>query len=202
MKRQPLRCTPASQLGGCRAIHMQLPVERREQTEVVRLGSHPRQPIAAMNASRVTRAQIAVSIVDRRLRDDAEHEASQRIQSEQRRERARYDVNAHLRGNAPAATDELENAVGRRDEASRERDALWLVAIEDAGPRPPSQHRRQLPREVHGVADAGVHSLPAHRAVDMRCIAEQEGAPLPKARRDPVMHVVGRKPIHASNVDA
>src|SRR6202000_2678557 len=40
-----------------------------------------------------------------------------------------------------------------------------------------------------------------HRTVDMRGIAEKEGAPLAEAFRDPVMYAVRREPIDALDLD-
>src|SRR2546429_1737023 len=41
--------------------------------------------------------------------------------------------------------------------------------------RLPAQRCRQFPGEVDGVADAGVHPLPADGAVDVRSVAEEKG---------------------------
>ena len=71
-----------------------------------------------------------------------------------------------------------EGAIGRRDQAPREGDALGLVGVEQRGVGASVQHRGELPGEVHGVADAGVHPLAADGAVDVRGVAEQEGAAL------------------------
>ena len=60
----------------------------------------------------------------------------------------------------------------------------------------------ELPGEVHGVADAGVHALSADRTVDVRGVAEQERAALAEPIGDPMVHAVGREPVHALDVDA
>src|SRR6266478_860747 len=39
-------------------------------------------------------------------------------------------------------------------------------------------------------------------AVDVRGVAEEKDAPLLEARRDAVVHVVGREPVHAADIDA
>ena len=111
-------------------------------------------------------------------------------------------MDAHAGREAPSACDELEDANGGRDQAPREADPLGLVAVEDAHRREPAQGRRHLPREVDGVADVGIHPLPADGAVDVRGVPEQKHTSLPKARRDAVVHVVRREPVHASDVEA
>jgi hypothetical protein len=60
--------------------------------------------------------------------------------------------------------------------AARKGDALRLVAVEKAWISAPLEHRCELPGEVDGVSDAGVHALPADGAVDMGGVAEEEGA--------------------------
>ena len=65
-----------------------------------------------------------------------------------------------------------------------------------------TQHLGELPAEVHGVADARVHPLPADGTVDVRRIAEEEGASPPEPRRDAMVHLVRREPVHAAHLDA
>jgi hypothetical protein len=55
----------------------------------------------------------------------------------------------------------------------------------------PLHHGGELPREVHGVADARVHPLAADRAVNVCGISEQEGSPHLEARRHTVMDMIG-----------
>ena len=58
------------------------------------------------------------------------------------------------------------------------------------------QDRRQLPGKINGVANSGVHALTAGRTVDVSRIAEQESPAFAKMLRHPVMHMIGRKPVH------
>ena len=73
-----------------------------------------------------------------------------------------------------------KSLVGRRHQCPRKSHALLLVTVENRRIRSPSDHRRQLPRQVHRVADPRIHPLSAHRAVDVRRIPQQERAPLRK----------------------
>ena len=58
----------------------------------------------------------------------------------------------------------------------READSLRLVSRKQRLIRIAPQHRRQLPGEIDGVTDTGIHSLTADRAVNVCGIAEQEHA--------------------------
>ena len=78
----------------------------------------------------------------------------------------------------------------------READALRLVGVEQTRGGACVEHGGELPRQVHGVADASVHPLAADRAVDVGGVSQQERAPLPESRRHPVVHVIGREPVH------
>jgi hypothetical protein len=49
---------------------------------------------------------------------------------------------------------------------------------------------------MDGIADAGVHPLAAGGAVDMRGVTEQKSATLAEVLRHPMMHVIGREPVH------
>src|SRR5207253_9367605 len=199
---QSARRASYSQAARRRAMDVHLPVERPEGREVVGLGFDPRQPISAADATGVPLAQEAPAIFDRRLRDSAEHETPDRRQPEGRRDHARRQIDAYSGRQPPAPGDVLKDAVGGSDQAPREADPLRLVAVEDVRRRPPAQRRRQFPGEVDGVADAGVHPLAADGAVDVRSVAEEKGAALSEARRDAMVHVVRREPVHAPDIDA
>jgi hypothetical protein len=77
--------------------------------------------------------------------------------------------------------------------AARKGDALRLVAVEKAWISAPLEHRCELPGEVDGVSDAGVHALLADGAVDMGGVAEEEGAAFAEMLRHPVMDVIRSK---------
>src|SRR5437762_735928 len=202
VQRQSARRAPCSQAATGAAVHVHLPLQRLERREVVRRGLDPWQPIAAADAPGAPLAQAALPILDRRLGDGAKQEAPHRWQPEQGRDHARRHVHAHAGCEPPTPGDELEDTVSGRDQAARKADPLRLVAVEDARRRSSAYRRHQLPREVHCVADPGVHPLPANRAVDVRGIADEEDAPMAETRRDAVVYVVGREPVHAADVDA
>ena len=90
---------------------------------------------------------------------------------------------------------ECEGAIGGRDQPAGEADPLGLIAVEQALGGAAVQHRRELPGQIDRVADAGVHSLPAGGAVDVRGVAEQKGAALAETLRHAVVHAIGREPV-------
>src|SRR5260370_39545336 len=97
----------------------------------------------------------------------------------------------------PGARHSSESPIGRPDQAPGEGDSFLLVAIEERCVRPTLQDSGEFPGEVHRVADAGVHALPTHRAVDVSGVAEQERTTLAEMFCDPMVHAVGREPVHA-----
>ena len=66
----------------------------------------------------------------------------------------------------------------------------------------PSDDRRDLPRQIDGVTDAGVHALPSDRAVNMRGVAQQECSAASEPIGDAMVHAIGREPVHAVDLDA
>jgi hypothetical protein len=96
----------------------------------------------------------------------------------------------------PSTVAKAERAISRRHQPLGKADAFGLVAVQQAVWRAAGQHGRQFPGQIDGVADAGVHALSADRAMDMRGVAEQERAIFAEVLRHPMMHVIGREPIH------
>ena len=82
--------------------------------------------------------------------------------------------------NSPASqlsdTTSRNAAVGRASSrcATGMRSASYESSSAASGP--PAHDERELPRQVVGVLQAGVHALRADRAVDVRRVAEQEAA--------------------------
>ncbi len=75
-------------------------------------------------------------------------------------------------------------AVASRMTRSWTRAAFGLVAVEQGRPAPALEHRRDLPAEVDGVADAGVQPVAAEGRVEVRGVARQEHPPVPHAVDD------------------
>ena len=111
-------------------------------------------------------------------------------------------MQSHQPRDRAGARDARKGLIGGHDQAPGEGDSLWLVAIEERRIRVPVEDGGEFPGEIHRVADAGVHALSAHRTVDMRGVAEQERTTFAKVIGDPMVHAVGREPVHALDVNA
>ena len=68
--------------------------------------------------------------------------------------------------------------------------AFALVAVQDRRCRTGLQHVGQIPCEVDGIAQTGVHSLTPRGAVDIRGVADEEDASDAEVAGNTVMHVV------------
>src|SRR5215831_18974707 len=107
----------------------------------------------------------AATISDRRLGDRSKREAAERLEPQQWWQEERHDMQSNCACSRGRARDTGECLIGRRDEPSREGNSLRFVRLEDPIVRAAVQHRRKLPREVHGVADSRVHALSTDRTV-------------------------------------
>ena len=111
-------------------------------------------------------------------------------------------MQSHLPSDGSVARHAGKHPIGRRDQAPGEGDSLRLVAVEERCVRPPVQDGGEFPGEVHRVSDAGVHALSTHGAVDVRRVAQQKRPTLAEMIGHPMVHAVGRKPVHAADIDA
>ena len=71
------------------------------------------------------------------------------------------------------------------------RQPLLVVAVEEFRAGLPLNGERKLPAEIVGVLQSGVHALRADRTVDMRGIAQDEGAAIAKTFRGAVVDAIG-----------
>src|SRR5258705_13761968 len=68
------------------AMNVHLPIQRLQRREVVALRSlYPREPISAVHAPGLTLAELALAVLDRCLRDHAEHVPPPRREAKQQR---------------------------------------------------------------------------------------------------------------------
>ena len=98
-------------------------------------------------------------------------------------------------GEGPGRSDKGKRTICGRHEPARECNPLHFIGRQQGFWCATRQHRLKLPGEVDRIPDPGIHSLTADRAVNMGGIPEQERAALAEVRRDPVMYVIGRKPV-------
>jgi len=73
--------------------------------------------------------------------------------------------------------------VGRPYQPASEGDALDFIAVKQRVRSAAEKRGLQLPGEIDGVADARIHALSAGGAMDVRRVAQQEGAAFAKVFR-------------------
>ena len=132
------------------------------------------------------------SVADAGLRNEAEREP--RGSGASRAPGPRAIARAQHPADPVVRYDEREEAVGGVQQASATGSRSAAYESSSASRAPP-HHQRELPAEVVGVLQAGVHALRADRAVDVRGIAEQETAARAEALGAAVMDAVGREPV-------
>ena len=88
-----------------------------------------------------------------------------------------------------------EHPICRAHQPAGEVNPFGLVGVEEAVRGAPIDDGGNLPRQVHRVADAGVHALGTDRAVDMGRISHEEGTALPEPAGHAMVHVVGGEPV-------
>src|ERR1700682_4596881 len=79
---------------------------------------------------------------------------------------------------------------------------LLLLAVEQVRRRTPPMDESQLPGQVVRVLDAGIHALPAHRAVDMHGVTGQKDAFVAIMARGPVVDTEVGQPTRVTDADA
>ena len=89
-----------------------------------------------------------------------------------------------------------ESAVSRGHQRPRKGNPLGLIAVYKQRIGAALQYVCELPAQIYGIADAGIHALPASGAVNMSGVPQKKGAAGLESVRDTVVHAVGRKPIH------
>ena len=146
-------------------------------------------------------AQRVAAIIQGDLRDRPKEVLASRLEREDPRKQHRCDARAQDISDPTLGGDKAEYTIGGRDQTAGEADPLRLIAVEQPVGCATGQDRRQLPGQIDGVANSGVHALAAGGTVDVRGIAEQEGAALAEMLRHSVMHMIGRKPVYSPNVD-
>src|SRR6266576_4179396 len=95
------------------AIDVRLPIECRQRLVVVPAivairDLYPRQSIATTNATRAALAQRTAAILDRRLRDRAEHEATHPLRGKHQGQDARDNMQTDKSCERPVARHQLK----------------------------------------------------------------------------------------------
>src|SRR3954451_5974491 len=99
-----------------------------------------------------------MTVVDRDLRNGAEHKSAGGGEFENGREDARDDVEADEAGEAAGAGYDCERAGRGVDQAAGEGDAFGFVGIEEFLRSAVVEDVGEFPGKIHGPADAVVHA--------------------------------------------
>ena len=118
--------------------------------------------------------QCATAIVDRRLGDGSKRKAADCLYRQQSRQQRWYEVQSQRARDDGGARNAGKCLIGRRHQPSCKGDSLRLVCVEYWNARAFAQNRGELPCEIHRISDAGVHTLPADRTMDVCRIAQEK----------------------------
>src|SRR5215469_2861896 len=202
VKRQAALLAPPLQFGARATIDMDLPNHCLQGLVIVDIaGDDPRQPIAAVNGASPSLVQGAMAIIDHDLRYRPEHESTKGAEFYQHRKYRRRESRADDVGDLSLGRYQHEHPVRGLDQAACESDALGFVAVQQRVGRAARKNRLQFPGEIDRIADAGVHTLSAGGAMDVRGVAEQERAALAEVLRHAMVDAIGREPVDLLDFD-
>src|SRR6516225_1553384 len=202
IKRQAALLAPALQFGARATIDMDLPNHCLQGLIIVDIaGDDPRQPIAAMNGASPSLVQGAMAIIDHDLRYRPEHEFTKDAEFHQCWKYRRREPRADHVGDLSLGRYQHEHPVRGLDQAACESDALGFVAVQQRVGGATHKNRVQFPGEIDRIADAGVHALSAGGAMNVRGVAEQEGAALPEILGHAGVDAIGREPVDLLDFD-
>ena len=139
-------------------------------------------------------AQRARAIVHIDLRYSAEGESPHRLERQGGFQDDGREPRSDQIRELPIRRRNRERLIGRLDQPAGESDALGFVTVEKHVGSP-VERRLQFPGEIDGVANSGVHALPAGRTVDVGGVAEQKCAARSEPLRDPMVDAIGREPV-------
>ena len=109
---------------------------------------------------------------------------------------------AHKPGNPALAHDHLGEPARRLQHILGDRSSLGLVGVEQAVAGAAADDECELPGQVLGVADSGVHTLTTERAVDVRGVAGQQDASASVGIGKTTLDPEGRRPLHGADRSA
>src|SRR6516225_10245836 len=142
-----------------------------------------------------------MAIIDHDLRYRPEHEFTKDAEFHQGRKYLRRESRADYLSDLSLGRYQHEHPVRGLDQAACESDALGFVAVQQRVGRAARKNGLQFPGEIDRIADAGIHTLSAGGAMDVRRVAEQEGAAFPEILRHAVVDAIGREPVDLLDFD-
>src|SRR5262249_6109071 len=202
VQRQSALLAPGLEFRTRGTIDMDLPSHCLQRLVIVDIaGDDPRQPIAAMNGASPSLVQSAMAIIDHDLRYRPEQEFTKEAEFHQRREYRRHKSRADDLSELSFGGGKGEHPVRGLDQAVCESDALGFVAVQQRVGRAARKNRLQVTGEIDRIADAGIHALSAGGAMDVRGVADQEGAAFPEVPRHAVVDAISREPVDLLDFD-
>ena len=203
MQRDPARLAQSATVGRGLAVDVHLPVERASGAKLSLPCRVPSRPRAAgrrrARCRRCPSLSALCAILDRGLRNRAEHEAPHRRQREQRRHDPRHDVRAHpARASGVSLVTSCERAVGRRDEPLARRRCARARRCR-AGARAAQPCRTAASFQARLTASPMPVFMPWPPTGLWMCAASPSRNARPRAemRRDAMVDVIGREPVDA-----
>ena len=149
-----------------------------------------------MDASGFAGVKGAMAIIDLQLRYRSKQELTHGIDFAQCRKSDRHDSRAHDVGKSALGRREREDPIGGLNQTLGESDTLALIGIEQRIGCAAREYSFKFPGQIDGIANPGVHALPADRTMNVSRIAEQKRASLSEMLRDTMMNMIGRKPVY------
>jgi hypothetical protein len=143
----------------------------------------------------------AMAIIDLELRCRSKQEITHGLEFAQCRKSDRHDSRAHDVGNSALGRREREDPIGGLNQTLGESDTLALIRVEEPLRCAAREYGFEFPGQIDGVANPGVHALPADRTMNVSRIAEQKRASFSEMLRDTMMNMIGRKPIYFFDID-
>ncbi len=155
----------------------------------------PGESVAGTDPSGGSLTKRAPWIPDGQLGDGAEKESASGSETKEHGQNPRCDDRPHHPGHRAGRGHRRENPVGRGDETLGKRDPFGLVRVQKCRRRPVAKHGGNLPGQIYGIADPGIHALTTDWAMNVRRVAGQKNVGFAKYGGHPVVHAIRREPI-------
>lgn len=163
------------------------------------------QPIASLWPSVQPRHTFhhcrTLSVPDIELRDEVESKRAKSGSSQSWRDDSPHDQTSERHEELPPRDGLCEGpkeTVRRAEESAPNRPSLGVVGVQKLRDRPSPGHGCKLPTQVPCVLNAGIHTLSAHRAVDVRCVTGEQDTALLIARSLTMMQLEPCQPCGIS----
>src|SRR6266404_1645603 len=181
---------------------MHLPDHVSERLVIISaLCHHPRKAIAPMDVSGFAGVKGAMAITDLKLRHGSKQEIAHGLEFGQCRKSDRHDSRAQDVGDSALSRCEREDPIGGLSQTLGESDTLALIGVEQRIGCAAREYGFEFPGQIDGVADPGIHALPADRTMNVCRIADHKRASFSEMLGYTMMNMIGRKPVYFFDID-